>query len=211
MKPLILLFFICLWLFICRIVFRKAERDYLKLGKLSSSTAFGQFMVFFLHAQLFNLSYWNILTFRYGKILSFSYWIETGPSLSRNFVFVALGIIIAAIGITILAAGIGVFGSFRRMTGLKIDGLRVAGIYRWTRNPQIIGYGLLVFSIPLIWNSIYALCVSLVYWLGTHMMVLAEEKHLQRSYAEAYRAYCASTPRYISVPFLRNRNCRTNS
>ena len=201
MKLLIFIFSICLWLFISGLVFRKAKKDYLKLGKLSSSTALFQCIVFFLHAQLFTLSYWDIVTIRYNMILSLSYWLETGPSLSHNMLFLVIGSLVATSGITIMAAGFGVFGSFRRVVGLKVDSLKVTGIYRWTRNPQIIGYGLLVFSAPFIWNSIYALCSAFVYWLGGHMMILNEEEYLRRSYGKAYETYCASTARYISVPW----------
>lgn len=180
-------------------VFHKVRRDYAELGKLTRLTSFLQVMVFFLHAQLFTCSYWDLSLMRVEEYLSVSYWLKNAPEFSSSFTSLIFGSFMAVTGILILGSGFKGFESFARIDGQRADQLITEGIYRFTRNPQIIGYGLIVLSVPFIWNSLLALIAALVYWVGIRKMIMIEEEHLHRTFDQAYAEYCKRTPRYIGI------------
>jgi protein-S-isoprenylcysteine O-methyltransferase Ste14 len=101
------------------------------------------------------------------------------------------------IGLANLLTALRVFGPFWRMLGLSVAGLQQSGIYRRTRNPQLIGYWLMILSIPVVWPSWYAWVSALLYWPMAHRMVQIEEQHLEAQFGEEYLEYCQQTPRYI--------------
>ena len=90
--------------------------------------------------------------------------------------------------------------SWRKSIGRDASGLQRTGLYRYTRNPQIVAYGLLVLGYALWWPSWSGLVWVMVYAAIAHIMVLAEEEHLRRVYGEAYETYCQRTARYLGLP-----------
>lgn len=78
------------------------------------------------------------------------------------------------------------------------DGLVVAGIYRWSRNPQNAMLAVVYGSLALAADSAqtYALCAAMmaVYVL----MVLAEEPWLAAAYGQPYQRYCTRVPRFFN-------------
>ena len=100
----------------------------------------------------------------------------------------------------VLFAGLGVFASLRRFLGFRSDELKQSGIYRWTRNPQLVGYGLFLLAFTLAWPSWYTLIATLAYLPIAHMMVRTEEAHLRRAFGQAYERYCQEVPRYLGLP-----------
>ena len=91
---------------------------------------------------------------------------------------------------------------WRRFSAAMIVGrdartLVTGGPYRWSRNPQYVAYALFPVG--------YALTgVALMAWVGValflvvvHLTVLVEEEHLARCFGDRYRAYRATTPRYV--------------
>ena len=181
------------------IVLHKVNRDYAKQGKLTNLTSFLQVFVFILHAQLFTCSYWNLSLIRANEYLSVTYWLKNAPEFSSSFASLIFGGCLAVTGIIILGFGFKGFESFERIDGRRADKLISEGIYRFTRNPQIVGYGLIVFSVPFIWNSLLALVTALVYWLGIRKMVMVEEAHLHKIFDLEYDEYCKRTPRYFGA------------
>ena len=83
--------------------------------------------------------------------------------------------------------------------GQRVSGLRQTGFYRFTRNPQIVAYGLVVTGYALLWPSWPGLVWVAAYGFIAHLMVRTEEEHLQRVYGDEYADYCARTPRYIGL------------
>jgi protein-S-isoprenylcysteine O-methyltransferase Ste14 len=99
-----------------------------------------------------------------------------------------------------LIAGLAVALRFRsalRIVGSRADQLYVSGPYRYSRNPQYV----LTFGFPagyamtggtvLSWIAVGMFAVVL------HITILIEERHLTRTFGDAYREYMAATPRYF--------------
>ena len=88
----------------------------------------------------------------------------------------------------------------RKTMGQKAEVLAQVGLYRMSRNPQILGGGLAVVGIAVLWPSWYALGWVVLYGVVGHMMVLTEEEHLRNVHGEKYERYCERVPRYIGFP-----------
>ena len=73
------------------------------------------------------------------------------------------------------------------------------GIYKYSRNPQIVFYILFLAGYALIYPGWPALL-----WIGIllfmcHIMVITEEEHLLRTFVDEYKEYCKRTSRYIGL------------
>ncbi|MBM4159654.1 MAG: isoprenylcysteine carboxylmethyltransferase family protein [Ignavibacteria bacterium] len=99
------------------------------------------------------------------------------------------GIVVAAVAM----AGLGMSKTF----GQEAEGLVQVGLYRASRNPQIVGGALMVVGVGLLWPSWFALGWVVLYGCIGHMMVVSEEEHLRRVHGEAYERYCERVPRYV--------------
>lgn len=108
-----------------------------------------------------------------------------------------------AVAFVLLAGSIALFVYSFRVLGRDNsygaqDGLVMAGIYRWTRNPQnamlVVVYGCLAVAADS--APTYVLCGAMmaVYVL----MILAEEPWLEAVYGEPYRRYRREVPRFFN-------------
>lgn len=79
----------------------------------------------------------------------------------------------------------------------KVGTLRTDGAYRYSRNPQTVGYWFVMASAGLIANStlVALLSVFVIVWL--YLMVRVEEPWLRDQYGDAYAEYCRETPRFV--------------
>lgn len=81
--------------------------------------------------------------------------------------------------------------------------LRTDGWYRYSRNPQYVGYALATVAFP-VWTGTpltVPLCgIYLVWWL---VFPLAEEPWLSEQYGEAYDRYAERVPRFVGRHTLR--------
>jgi protein-S-isoprenylcysteine O-methyltransferase Ste14 len=99
-----------------------------------------------------------------------------------------------------LAVAVFAFYSFAHQSGL------VTGVlYRYSRNPNYVGWIFLIFGLCLMsWSSSLWSISFFVYFIITvpylHWTVLLEEHHLAQKHGDSYRRYLASTPRYFGVP-----------
>ena len=103
-------------------------------------------------------------------------------------------------GILLLGGGIVSFRSFRRMSGLDISTLVTTGVYRWSRNPQNVGWAFFLAGIAVAGRSAFALLIAVLFWVTFQVYVTAEEEFLERAFGEAYREYRASSHRYLGPP-----------
>jgi protein-S-isoprenylcysteine O-methyltransferase Ste14 len=122
------------------------------------------------------------------------------PTLPDSATRRVLSLIPITIGLTIMCIGIASLG-LQRFLGLESRKLRHSGIYRLSRNPQIVGFFLAVAGFAIMWPSWYALGWVILFGPIFHMMVLTEEEYLLHMHPEEYRQYCQKVPRYLG--FLR--------
>jgi protein-S-isoprenylcysteine O-methyltransferase Ste14 len=85
----------------------------------------------------------------------------------------------------------------RRAFGLKVEGIVNTGLYRYTRNPQMVGGWLMVLGVFFYQPSLNNLGWVLIWAIIGHWMVTNEEIHLRRVFGEEYDRYCEKTPRYL--------------
>ncbi len=170
------------------IVFRVlVRRDYRHRGYLTPLTSFLELVIWLLFVcfpDIYNPPDWWLVCFANTPVSPVHKII--GSTL------VAVGMAVALIAM----AGLGV----RTTMGDKVQALQQTGLYRVSRNPQLVGGGLAVLGVAVLWPSWYALGWVVLYGVIGHLMVLAEEEHLRSTHGETYVKYCREIPRYIGIP-----------
>lgn len=88
----------------------------------------------------------------------------------------------------------------RRSFVTEVGGLRTSGLYRYGRNPQLVGGFFFIVGYALLWPSWQAISWASLWLVIAHWMVQCEEPHLEKVFGDDYRAYCARTPRTLDCP-----------
>jgi protein-S-isoprenylcysteine O-methyltransferase Ste14 len=166
------------------VVFWVVALNYRRYGKLKPLATILQVSIFALHAALFHV---GLMTTRW-------------PRFPGSWLQVLIGTAVGLGGLALLFAGIGVFGSLARMVGRRVDTLTQSGVYRYSRNPQLVGYGLFIIAFVILWPSWRTLVATVVYVGIGHTMSSVEQRHLCRVHGRDYEAYCQRTPRYLGIP-----------
>ena len=105
-----------------------------------------------------------------------------------------------AVGGSIYLSAVVAFRSLKRLSGLDSTRLISVGIYRWSRNPQVVGWTLFLTGLALLSSSGMVLLLTLFFWGSFRIYLPLEEHLLTRLYGEAYRLYRKKTPRYFGAP-----------
>ncbi len=163
-------------------IFRRVGHDYQTLQRLTPLSTLLETLIFFLHGVA---SY----AFLDSRLVS----VNTGSPL---FIVAVLCI---GVGLVLVAVSMGWLGMGKSL-GRDVTGLQQTGLYRYTRNPQIVAYGLVVIGYALLWPAWSGLVWVVTYGLIAQIMVRTEERHLRRVYSQAYEDYCIHTPRYLGWP-----------
>jgi len=71
------------------------------------------------------------------------------------------------------------------------------GIYRYSRNPQILGLNILFIGINVISMSVLLILIAVMGIFGTHFRIIMEEKQCLLQYGESYQKYMEKVPRYF--------------
>ncbi|WP_137288900.1 methyltransferase family protein [Natronorubrum halophilum] len=117
-----------------------------------------------------------------------------GPSLAAGAVLFVAGYAVA------IAAGLDL--GVEETKGLSGE-LRTGGWYRYSRNPQYIGYVVATIGFGLLANSTLVAVVCAVYlgwWLA---LPFAEEPWLCEEYGESYQRYAERVPRFVGRKTIR--------
>jgi protein-S-isoprenylcysteine O-methyltransferase Ste14 len=117
-----------------------------------------------------------------------------GPSLVVGLALFVPGFAIA------IVAGVDLGGE--ETVGLTGE-LRTDGWYRYSRNPQYVGYIAASVGFALLANSALVAVLCAVYvgwWL---LLPLAEEPWLREQYGEEYERYTERVPRFVGVETVR--------
>lgn len=173
---------VVLLLGVAYLVFRHVGRDYGRQGRLSPWSSVLEFVIFVLHG----MASYLFLDSNLGHV-------------RLDSPVTVLAVAPMAVGLVLLAVAMGGLG-MKRSVGRQVGDLKLSGLYRWSRNPQIVAYGLVVTGYALLWPSWSGALWVILYALIGHTMVLTEEAHLERVYGQAYVAYCSHTPRYLGLP-----------
>ena len=175
------LIFSAIFLLFAYFVFRKAiKRDYKYRMKLSPISYMLEIIVFIIHAN----SIYLILPTKWPNI----------PPLPDSQVISIVSIIIFAIGLIILF--IAWFGlGTNRSLGLDKNKLNTGGLYKFSRNPQLVAYGIMLVSFVIMFFSWLTIIWILLYFIVSYFMVKSEEEFLEQKYGQEYKEYCKSVPR----------------
>jgi protein-S-isoprenylcysteine O-methyltransferase Ste14 len=161
------------------LVFRRVDRDYRRRGRLGPASILLECVVFGLHG----LAAFPMLDIGIDRLP------EPGPRPAAAAVLLAAGLLGTLVAMSRLGWGASL--------GNRPEGLRTRGLYRHSRNPQLVAYTLAVAGAALLRPGWPALLWLAAYVVIAGLMVRAEEAHLSRLYGDAYARYRAITPRYV--------------
>jgi protein-S-isoprenylcysteine O-methyltransferase Ste14 len=167
------------------IVFRFfIRRDYLTRSKLTPVSFILELIVFALHA---NFAY-LFLPVKWPNL----------PALSENSNILFFFFLLTGLGLIILLIAwfkLGTAPSF----GLDKNQLRTTGIYRFSRNPQLFGYGLILLGYAIMYFSWHSISWFIMYLVISWFMILTEEEFLKTKYGKEYEDYCKNVPRIFNI------------
>jgi protein-S-isoprenylcysteine O-methyltransferase Ste14 len=160
--------------------------DYKRIKKLSFRSVIYVWTLYSYHLIL-------ILVFNFN-----SYWLI--PKI--DILAIIIGFLLICIGTVFYLAGIIAFRSFKRMSGIDSSELIINGIYKWSWNPQNVGWGLFILGIAIIGSSLMSIILVGFFWVFLHIYVAyIEEPYLEEIFKDEYKKYRASTPRYFGIKF----------
>ena len=110
------------------------------------------------------------------------------------------GILLIGIGAIVCGIGTWSFHSFKRMSGQETTKLVTTGIYRWSRNPQNVGWVLLLLGVALLGRSGLAVLLTVLFWGLFVGYTRLEEQYLGDVFGEEYREYKGWSHRYFGPP-----------
>jgi len=164
------------------LVFRRVvPAEYIRKGRLGPAVSFLQlavFLGFFMFPYLFMPAKWA--------------W-DWAPDGTWNRI---AALVVAGSGVVVAFGTMAWFG-IRRAFGVRVSGLVRTGLYRFSRNPQMVGGWLMVLGVFLYRPSWYGLGWLGIWGMLGHWMITAEEAHLRRVFGDDYERYCRETPRYL--------------
>lgn len=167
------------------ITFRIIVRnDYSKKGKLTFISYFLEVLIFALHANFMYL----FLPVKWPNI----------PALPENIVLQIIAIVFVLIGFLIVAVAMSGLG-YGRTLGQDKKLLNTKGLYKYSRNPQLIGYGMILFSFVMLYFTWYSIGWFIIYLVISYFMIKSEEEFLTNNYGKEYQKYCNAIPRLIKL------------
>ncbi|NOX89084.1 MAG: isoprenylcysteine carboxylmethyltransferase family protein [Calditrichaeota bacterium] len=170
-------------------VFSEIKKTYKRKGTYSAKLLSAWFAMWaFHHIPLILSSFYGVWSIPIDKTFS-----------------LAGGLILFGIGVIILPMGMIEFGSLRRSTGQDISKLVTTGVYRWSRNPQFVGWFLMLLGISLAGRSAFAFALTGVFAVVIYFYtILLAEPYLESLYGEEYRLFKSRTARWFGIPKKQN-------
>lgn len=106
-------------------------------------------------------------------------------------------------GVVLVAGGLTALGSIGSVSGCDHSSLAQTGIYRYTRNPQNVGWGIALVGVALLGQSWMALLLAIGFLVLFRLYVPFEERHLEKVYGAEWRRYEQSSPRFLDLSKIR--------
>ena len=167
------------------ITFRVIVRnDYSKKGRLTFVSYSFEVLIFALHANFMYL----FLPVKWPNI----------PPIPENIILRIISIIFIIIGFLIVAVAMSGLGYGRTM-GQDKKSLKTNGLYKYSRNPQLIGYGMILIAVVVLYLSWLSIGWLIIYVVISYFMIKTEEEFLTNNYGEEYQIYCNDVPRLIKL------------
>ena len=174
-----------LLIFVGYYIFRvKVKNEYLKEGKLSIFSSVLEFLFFALHAN----SMYFYLPVKWPEL----------PPLTDNTVLFSISIVAIIIGLVIVLVAIVPLG-YKRAMGTESKVLKTNGLYGFSRNPQLLGYGLVLIGFCFSYIEFLSIIWFAIYLVAARWMVQSEEEYLLKKYGEDYKKYCYKVPQYMRL------------
>ena len=144
---------------------------------------------------------WLIWTFYLGYTACAlaAAWFGMWPLPLQRSLAIGLGLALLGFGLALAGGGMWAFRSIARISGRSHDVLIQHGVYRWTRNPQNVGWGATLLGLALVGRSGLALLLALCFIVAFRLYVHSEERHMERSFGEQWRRYRDRTPRFLGL------------
>jgi protein-S-isoprenylcysteine O-methyltransferase Ste14 len=111
-----------------------------------------------------------------------------------------LGSALMIFGFWLFASAVREFRSFEQVSGVETGELVKSGPYRYSRNPQVVGWGLSLLGVALTGRSPKALLLVVAFFFVHRLHSITEERHLEHVFGEEYRRYRAEVPRFLDLP-----------
>ena len=165
------------------VVFRKVvRRDYLQRQKLSPLSYILETLVFAGHV---NALYLILPTPWPGM-----------PELPDDPMVTLVAGGLFSLGLILLLIawfGLGTKTSF----GQDKNKLQTGGLYHYSRNPQLVAYGIFLTSLVILFFSWLSVVWFALYIVASYFMVQSEEEFLAQQYGAEYETYCQAVPRIV--------------
>lgn len=136
----------------------------------------------------------------HGLLTMFASWKSLWSFSLENYYAYSIGLLLCVIGTYLYVAALVSFRTYQRMAGLQTDKLVTTGIYRWSRNPQNVGWILFLLGIAIAGKSGMALLLVVIFWVMFCSYLPIEERHLEKLYGNEWREYCKRASRFLGVP-----------
>jgi protein-S-isoprenylcysteine O-methyltransferase Ste14 len=156
-------------------VFAQVRSNYQAHGRLSRSVAILQVAYFCVYA----FASYAFLDSRLSQVNT------VGLLFPLAFVLMIVGFLLVVFSMSFLG---------QRSFGQEV------GLYRYSRNPQLVGGFFFIVGYATLWPSWMGALWAGLWFVIMHLMVRGEEAHLENVFGAEYRNYCARTPRYLGLP-----------
>ena len=158
------------------------RRDFHRQGHLSRTASALAYGLYLVHALLMLYLSWQHV-----------WLLPIDPAAAWS-----LGALMLGLGGWLFVYGVASCASPARVSGRRVDRLVTTGAYRYSRNPQNVGWVLVSIGVALMGRSGAALALLVPFAITIHAyLVRIEEPLLERTFGGAYRHYRATVPRYL--------------
>jgi protein-S-isoprenylcysteine O-methyltransferase Ste14 len=112
-----------------------------------------------------------------------------------------LGGLFLLVGVSLTGLGIFRAGILYEISGRATEGIVYDGVYGWSRNPQFVGWILMLTGLSVVTRSGLALLQVVLFAAMLHgYVVYVREPYLTQSVGNPFKTYRNRTPRYVGFP-----------